>query len=883
MNWPRNIWEGLRGVALKRQLDSDMDEEMRLHIELRTQQHIDSGMTPEQARYAAVRQFGRMDSVKDTCRDARRLHWLSDILQDIGYGVRILRRNVGFTAVALLTLALGIGANTAIFSLVNAVLIRPLPFRDADRLVWISNPELSGAGIPGMTRSVNVRDWRELTHCFEDLGCYVAWFGRQQTVLNYNGELTRVEATWVDRRFLKVLGISPRLGRDFMEDDTVDTVILTDRFWRQKFLGDPAIIGKSLTVGGRSWVVVGVLAPNFDFSSVFIPGSKVDCIRPSVHFGDLSDNSHAVIARLKPNMTIQGAQLEMDALNRELRKQHPERGSFGALLVPLREHVSGQFRRPFLVLTCAVGCVLLITCVNLSSLLLARAAARQREIAVRLALGAGRGRVIRQLLTESILLAWGGAALGIPLAILVTQAIARSQAFGIPLLEFARVDGPALGFALLAACSTGLLFGIVPALQFSKGQLQGDLKEAGRGSSPGRRGLRIRETLVVSEVALSCVLLVASGLLIQSFVRLLEVDLGFRPEQVVTCRIRVNRDFTTNTQQVAYFEDVSRRINALPGVESVGFTHALPFAIRDVVKVRAAGETYRPGELPSVFVQDGDRGYFETLRIPVIAGRTFDSQDRLFEVGAPQDTTFRVVINQRMARTLWPGRNAVDQTVFIQENSGPGSGSFNCKVIGVVGDVRQNQLETEAAPQIYLPGVGGQLVVRTTQTMASCAKDLRAAVRQLGSDIILEDVQTLSQMVDQFISPKRLIMLMVGLFSLLAFVLAMLGIYGVIAYSVIQRIPEMGIRLALGSPRSSLIWLVIGKGMQLVLVGCAAGLAGSLALTRVIQALLFEVSPTDPLAFAASGLLVLLVGAMACWLPARRAARISPMIALRCE
>jgi predicted permease len=526
-----------------------------------------------------------------------------------------------------------------------------------------------------------------------------------------------------------------------------------------------------------------------------------------------------------------------------------------------------------------VGLVLLIACANVANLLLARAAARQKEIAVRLALGAGRWRLIRQLLTESVLLAGCGAALGIPLAHLATQAIARSQAFGIPLLQFARVDGPALGFALLTACATGLLFGIVPALQFSKAQVHGDLKEAGRGSSPGRRGLRIRETLVVSEVALACVLLVGASLLIRSFVRLLEVDLGFRPEQVATCRIRINRDFTTNTQEIAYFAELSNQIKALPGVESV----ALPFAIRDVVKVRAQGETYRPGETPSVFVQGGDPGYFETLRIPLIAGRTFREQDRAFEVGDPGDTTFCVVVNERMARSLWPGRNAVDQTVFIQENGNTASGSFKCKVIGVVGNVRQNPLEPEAAPQIYIPGVGGQLVVRTKQTLASFAPALRAAVRQLGSEVILEDVQSLSQMVDQFISPKKLIMLMVGLFSLLALLLATVGIYGVIAYSVSQRIPEMGIRLALGSPRSSVLWLVVGKGMQLALVGCAAGLIASLALTRVIQALLFAVSPTDPLAFGASGLLVLALAVLACWLPARRAACVNPMTALRCE
>lgn len=502
---------------------------------------------------------------------------------------------------------------------------------------------------------------------------------------------------------------------------------------------------------------------------------------------------------------------------------------------------------------------------------------------MRLALGAGRWRLIRQMLTESLLLASCGAALGIPLAHLATAAIVRSQAFGIPLLQFARVDGPALSFTLVIACSTGLLFGIVPALQLSNQRVHCDLKEAGRGSSQGRRGLWIRETLVVSEVAVACVLLVGAGLLIRSFVRLIEVDLGFRPEQVAACRIRINRDFTTNTQEIAYFEELSRQIKGIPGVESVGFTKALPFAIRDVVKVRAQGETYRPGEMPSVFVQGGDQGYFQTLGIPLIAGRTFDPRDRAFEVGDVGDTTFSVVVNRKMAHSLWPGKNAVDQFVFLQENGNSSSGSFKCKVIGVVGDVRQNALEPEAAPQIYIPGVGGQLVVRTKQSLASFAPALRATLRQLGSEVILEDVKSLGQMVDQVISPKRLVMLMVGLFSLLALLLASVGIYGVIAYSVSQRTQEIGIRLALGSPRAGVLRLIIGQGMKLALVGCTLGLAASLALTRVIQALLFAVSPTDPLTFGASGLLLVGVAVVACWLPARRAARVNPMVALRQE
>ena len=388
---------------------------------------------------------------------------------------------------------------------------------------------------------------------------------------------------------------------------------------------------------------------------------------------------------------------------------------------------------------------------------------------------------------------------------------------------------------------------------------------------------------MISEIALACVLLVGAGLLIRSFIRLVEVDLGFQPEHVATCRIRVNRDFATHTQEVAYYEELSRQVAAIPGIESVGFTHALPFAIGDVVNVRAEGQTYRPGEMPSVFVQGGDPGYFKTLRIPLIAGRTFEAQDRAFETGNIGDLTFPVVVNAKMADALWPGRSAINQKLFIQENYSAQSGSFKCTVIGVVGNVRQTPLEPKAAAQIYVAAVGGQLVVRTQQSWASLAPALRATVRRLGGDVVFEDIQTLSQMVEQFISPRKLIMLLVGLFSMLALLLAMVGIYGVIAYAVSQRIPEMGIRLALGSPASSLIWLIIRKGMQLALVGCAAGMAGSLVLTRVIQALLFQVSPIDPVAFVASSVLVLGLAGVACWLPARRVARINPMTALRCE
>jgi predicted permease len=487
------------------------------------------------------------------------------------------------------------------------------------------------------------------------------------------------------------------------------------------------------------------------------------------------------------------------------------------------------------------------------------------------------------MLTESILLPGCGAALGLPVAFLATRAMAQSRAFSIPLLQSARVDGLALGFAVLIACATGLLFGIVPALLLSNADVQGDWKELGRGSSSGTGRTWTREILVVSEVALACMLLVGAGLLIRSFVGLLKVDLGFRPEQVATWRVKTKREFTTNTQQIVYFEQLSRRIEALPDVESVGFTWLLPFALRDVVHARAQGATDRARETFSVFVQGGDEGYFKTLRIPLLAGRSFDSYDPSYRIGDLPEGVPGVIVNEKMARSLWPGKNAVDEILLIQQDGDPSVPWVQFKVIGVVGNVRQSPLEKEAAPQIYFRGAGGELIVRTRGTLASLIPAVRSTIQQFEPGMFQGEFKSLSQIVDQAVSPKRLITLLVGLFSLMALLLASLGIYGVVAYSVSQRTQEIGIRLALGSPTTAVLRLVIGEGIKLTAIGCAVGLAASLALTRVIQTLLFGVSPTDPLTFVTSGLLLTAVALLACWLPARRAAQVDPMIALRYE
>ena len=807
------------------------------------------------------------------------------MISDLRFALRQLLKSPSFTIVAVLTLALGIGANTAIFSLVNALLFRPLPFRQAGRLVWIANTAPAGAGLSGgASRRTTLREWRELNKTFEGLAGYHAFFDRVDSILTGNGESVRLRSVVVTGNFLEVLGVQPQLGRGFVDEecqaDGPKAVLLTDRFWKQRFQADPSILGRAININNSPWTVVGILPASFEFSSMFSPGSEsVDFLRPAAPVTESKDtagNIMAVIGRLKPGVNLSRAQNEFELLNQQLRSTYPERASdYCARLIPLREHISGRFGPALLVLSGAVGCVLLIACTNLSNLLLARAAARRKEIAVRAALGAGRLRLIRQMLTESILLSCFGAALGVPLAFLATNAIARSHAFSLPLLSAARVDGLALGFTLFVAVSTGLLFGMVPALQVAAVDVREALQAAGRGSSHTLSLVWIRQALAISQVALACMLLVGAGLLIRSFVRLLDVDPGFQPEKVAAWRIVLSGRVMTNMPPTAFYGELVRQIEALPGVESAGLTGSLPLSANETLHVHAKGKTYRSNEIPLVFVHQVNQGYFKTLRIRLLAGRDFSSHDI-----AETREKLVVVINQKMAHSLWPGEDALGQILRIDDDPGA-----EWKVVGVVGDVRQDGLDEQAPPEMYMTGRrwAQELVVRSKDSLASIVPIVRATLREISPYMAVDEFRSLDDVVAKAVSPKRLTTLLLGLFSLQALLLVSLGIYGVIAYSVSQRIREIGIRLALGSSKAAVLRLIIHEGMKVGFVGCTIGLMGALALTRVIQSLLFHVSPSDPLTFGASGLLVLLVALLASWLPARRAAKVDPMVALRCE
>ena len=800
-------------------------------------------------------------------------------MNDLKFAFRQLAKNPGFTTVAVLTLALGIGANTAIFSVINAIVVRPLPFREPGRLVWIANTGASG-GLSGSTTQVgNYSDWRELNHSFVDLCAYFAFFDYSSYTLTGQGEPERFHGVGVTQNFLNVLGIRPKLGRGFDDEECKwngrKAALLTDGFWRTRFGGDSTIVGRSLSLNNEPFLVVGVLPPNFDFSSVFTAGTQVDFLLPFpiCEETDRWGNTLAVIGRLKPDATIQKAQSEFDVMNKHLDQAHPERNTSSAKITSLQRQISGAFYRSSAVLFCAVGSVLLVACANLSNLLLARAAARRKEIAVRTALGASRARLIRQMLTESLLMSGCGATVGLPLAVWSTTAFASLRAFNIPLLQTASVDGAALAFTLVVAVLTGILFGIIPAFQISGQDVVGDLKKASRGSTAGSGSTRMRDALVVSEVAMACVLLIGAGLFLRSFARLLDVNPGFQAARAVAWRIETARHFSNGAEENVFYEDLISRIENLPGVESAGLTDTLPLGRNRSWLAGAKGESYRDGEQPIAFPRIVDAGYLRTMRIPLRAGRSFDARD------TPQSEPV-LVINENMAKNLWAAKEAVGQVAVVNGK--------DYRVIGVAGNVRHTTLETEAAAEMYILGTQGgwgsmDLVVRTSGSVGSLIPNVRTALRQIDPNLPSTQFQTLGQIVDRAVSPRRFITFLLAAFSFLALVLASLGIYAVISYSVSQRTNEIGIRLALGASARNVLLLIVRQGIVPALLGLAVGISGALALTRVLVNQLYEVKATDPLTFLCVTAVLLLVALVACWLPARRAAKVDPIVALRYE
>lgn len=820
---------------------------------------------------------------------------MESILQDIRYGVRSLIKTPGFTAVAVIVLALGIGANTAIFTVVNAVLLRPLPYPDSDHLVmlWETNPRFQiGVDTLPVTHG-NFMDWREQNSVFE----HVSALGAGRWNLTGAGEPDRISGASVSSNFFRLMGLEPKLGRAFRDDEerpgAGKVVVISHSLWQGQFGGEPGVIGKTMTLDGESYTVIGVAPEGFQFPRAnelpYFVGvtTKTDLWRPMILGDDFVNKTRAnhqlcVMAKLKPGVTREQAQTEMTAIAERLEQSYPDSNQgIGAKVVPLNEQVVGNVRVALLVLMGAVALVLLIACANVANLLLARSSARQKEIAIRTALGASRSRVMRQLLTEAVLLSITAAVAGTMLSLWGIKAVFSLSRETLPRAYEISVDGRVLGFTVAIALLTSVLFGLTPALQASKINLSESLNEGSRGLSGGQRSNHVRSLLVISEVALSLMLLIGAGLMIKSLASLLKVDPGFKADNTLTMHISLlGSKYPTANQQIAFFQDVTHRVETLPGVQSVGLISSAPLS-----GGAYAGGFSIEGRVATSETDDlvADRRmispeYFNALGIPLLRGRGFADRD-------DQTSTGVVVVSESWARRYLPGEDPIGKRIKL---GGRNSARPWLSIVGIAGDVRDIALESDARPCVYIPypqfpSSGMTLVVRAAFDPKLLISGIRDEVWAVDQDQPVTDVKTMDQYVADSVSPRRLNALLLATFASLALALVSVGIYGVMAYSVAQRTHEIGIRLALGAQPSHVIKLVVGRGLALALVGMMIGLAGALALTRVMTSLLYGVSATDPMTFAGVSVLLVAVALFANYIPARRATKVDPMVALRCE
>jgi predicted permease len=849
---------------------------MEFHIESMVEELAAQGMSEQEARAAAHRKFGNLTQKSEEARSTWIARWMSDLAQDLRYSFRGMRRDAGFTAFTILIAGLGIGASSTVFSVVNALLLRPLPFRDPGRLVWMSNGNEYTS-----TQTEHYSDLRELNRSFSDLAGY-AGYGVGDRQLGGTGEPERLTSVPVTQNFFAVLGVQPAIGRSFTVAEcqgrysAPPAMLLSYSFWRRRFASDPNVVGRKLTLNNRPATVVGVLPASFDFGSVFASGTPVDIFVPwpltdkTKPFG----NTMRVIGRLRPGGTVRGAQAEFTTLAKQLESEHPERNGIAPLLVPLAQRVSGPVTPALFVLACAVGVVMLIVRANLSNLQLARLGARQKEVTMRAALGAGRSRLLRQMLTESVALACCGAVLGLVLAVAGTRELAHLDAFNLPLLESIRIDGSALLFTLLAAVACGVLFGLLPALQVTMLSLREGMQDASRGSSGGKRHAWVRNGLVVSELAFACILLVGAGLLIRSFLRVLDVNPGFQPARAAALRIDPSFRISNFAQQNSFVDDVLHRARSVPGIAAAGITDVLPLRDDRGWAVSAKGQVYEKGHQPEAFIRVVTDGYFEAAGISLRTGRVFTERDR-----ASSEPV--AVINETLARTLWPGQNPVGQTItnYGQQVLGV--------VVGVVADVRHEALESASGSELYLAMrqtrdyAAMQLVVRTSLRPDSLATGIRTALRPLDPNLPVREFVTFQDLVDKAVSPRRFLVLLLGGFAAFALILASLGIYAVISYSVNQRVQEIGIRMALGESATDLQRRIVLRTLGLAALGLALGMAGSRVLSSALGSLLFGITSGDPVTFIEAATLLIAVAAIAGYIPARKASRIDPMVALR--
>lgn len=806
--------------------------------------------------------------------------------QDLKFATRMLRKNAGFTAVALLTLALGIGANAAIFSVIHAVLLRPLPYKDPTRLVAVSQFDIQTKATGAAVSFTKYQQMREQTRTLDGIAAYYSLGLSFMT----EREPELINGAHASANFFSILGTGPTRGRGFLPEEEVeggrDVAVITDGFWHSHFAGDPAALGKTLAIDGKSVTVVGILPADFRFPlqfpepDIWLPGiSRINVLRPEqVRSGATFLN---VIGRLRPGETRAQAQAELDTINARYREQfgsYADATRFGLAADSLEESLVGELRPSLLVLLAAVGFVLLIACANVASLLLARASARQREIGIRKALGASRWRLVRQLLSESVLLSFGGGVLGVCLAGALMPALRAFSPGTVPRLAEARLDGAVLLFTLLLCALTGVFFGLVPALQAARGELLDSLREGGRGSSEGGSRGRFRALLVVAEICVALVLMTGAGLLMESFSRLIRVNPGLTSQGVMTFPLNLPpARYAQPAQQAEFMRQLLERVHGIPEVQSAGAASYLPLAggLRFVFFCAEGCTCLGIGKDPTIAVRQVTPGYFETMGTPLLRGRVFSENDTA--AGQPV-----AIVNETTAKRYWPEQDPIGKHIANSRDR------VQREIVGVVADVKFSSLSAANSEEMYLPMEQApwpvvSLLVRSQGNMQPLIFAVRGKVAEVDPSLPVSGVVSMEQIVASSVAQPRLVMQFAGVFAGFALLLAAVGIYGVMAYSVAARNQEMGIRVALGARPANIFGLVVGQGMRLTLAGVVLGIAGSFALTRLLASLLFNIRATDPLVFTAAALILMATAFVACYLPARRATRVDPIVALRYE